>query len=380
VNPAHLVRALVTGTILSTTALLGVALPGTARAEDVAHAQARVDKLQSLVAQTTRQLMAGTRRWEADQASLRTVQLKLKNTTRRIDQTMQVAADGQGRLDVMARRLYIRPVEGTLQLMVTRAPGEFVNAVQSMDVLNRAAGADNDVILQAGISRHRLEQEQAEARQFTSRADALVKRSARELTSLQNLAQSTSGQLVSAQDALQAARAQEAAALAAKTARDARERAAQLRAARNRIVFAGGPACTGRSAEGQQNGNLDPASLCPLWQAPGHRLRGDAAAAFDRLSKYHASTLGSPLCVTDSYRSYSEQVSVYQRKPGLAAVPGSSNHGWGLAVDFCGGIQDFGSAAYQWMKANAGRFGWVHPDWAEPSGSKPEAWHWEFNG
>jgi hypothetical protein len=30
------------------------------------------------------------------------------------------------------------------------------------------------------------------------------------------------------------------------------------------------------------------------------------------------------------------------------------------------------------MKANAGTFGWVHPDWAEPSGSKPEPWHWEF--
>jgi LAS superfamily LD-carboxypeptidase LdcB len=98
------------------------------------------------------------------------------------------------------------------------------------------------------------------------------------------------------------------------------------------------------------------------------------------MSQYHAATAGSPLCVTDSYRSYAEQVDVYQRKPGLAAVPGTSNHGWGQAVDFCGGIQTAGSAAYRWMEANAGRFGWVHPEWARPAGSKPEAWHWEFQG
>ena len=82
--------------------------------------------------------------------------------------------------------------------------------------------------------------------------------------------------------------------------------------------------------------------------------------------------------MTDSYRSYSAQVDVYRRKPGLAAVPGTSEHGWGLAVDFCGGIQDSGSAASAWMRANAGRFGWFHPSWAEPAGGRPEPWHWEF--
>jgi hypothetical protein len=32
------------------------------------------------------------------------------------------------------------------------------------------------------------------------------------------------------------------------------------------------------------------------------------------------------------------------------------------------------------MKANAGRFGFFHPAWAEPGGGKPEAWHWEYSG
>jgi peptidoglycan DL-endopeptidase CwlO len=30
------------------------------------------------------------------------------------------------------------------------------------------------------------------------------------------------------------------------------------------------------------------------------------------------------------------------------------------------------------MAANAGRFGWVHPDWAQKTGQNPEPWHWEF--
>jgi peptidoglycan hydrolase CwlO-like protein len=369
--------------LLSTAVIAGVALPTTAHADEVSVAQTRVDQLQGLVVKTTRALTDGTRRWERDQESLKRVRLQLTNTTRHIAEAEAVAAAGQAKLDSMARQLYARPVTGMLQMMVTQSPSQFLSSVEGVKVLNDAAGTNDAVILQAQFTRHQLEQKQAEGRQLSDRAEVLVNRSATRLKALDSLAQSTSDQLVAAQDALQGARARKAAAEAARAqrlARDqaARDRAARDRAAANRFAFAGGPACTGRSTDGQQNGNLDPASLCPLWMAPGQRLRGDAAAAFDKMSKYHAATVGGPLCVTDSYRSYSEQVSLYRSKPGLAAVPGTSEHGWGKAVDFCGGIQNTGSAAYNWMKANAGTFGWVHPDWAEPSGSKPEPWHWEF--
>jgi hypothetical protein len=376
-------RLQLAGMLLSTAVIAGVALPSTAHADEVSVAQTRVDQLQGLVVKTTRALTDGTRRWERDQESLKRVKLQLTNTTRHIAEAEAVAAAGQAKLDSMARQLYARPVTGMLQMMVTQSPSQFLSSVEGVKVLNDAAGTNDAVILQAQYTRHQLEQRQAEARQLGDRAQVLVNRSATRLKALDSLAQSTSDQLVAAQDALQGARARKAAAEAARAqrlARDqaARDRASRERAAANRFAFAGGPACTGRSTDGQQNGNLDPASLCPLWMAPGQRLRGDAAAAFEKMSKYHAATVGGPLCVTDSYRSYSEQVSVYRRKPGLAAVPGTSEHGWGKAVDFCGGIQNTGSAAYNWMKANAGTFGWVHPDWAEPSGSKPEPWHWEF--
>jgi uncharacterized membrane-anchored protein YhcB (DUF1043 family) len=252
-----------------------------------------------------------------------------------------------------------------------------VRSVEAIQIVNKVAGSDRTVISQAKTSRHRLQQTEAEAKQLTAEAQQLVDRAATRLQKLAALAQSTSDQLVAAEDALQRARARKAAAEQARADRAARDKTARDRAARTRYTISR-VAGTGRSTDGQQNGNLDPASLCPLWMAPGQRLRGDAATAFDKMSKFHAATVGGPLCVTDSYRSYSEQVALYRRKPGLAAVPGTSEHGWGRAVDFCGGIQDTGSEAYNWMKANAGQFGWAHPDWAEPSGSKPEPWHWEF--
>ena len=47
---------------------------------------------------------------------------------------------------------------------------------------------------------------------------------------------------------------------------------------------------------------------------------------------------GVSIGVTDSYRSYGEQVDLARRKGlysqgGLAAKPGTSDHGWGLSLD-----------------------------------------------
>jgi cell wall-associated NlpC family hydrolase len=130
---------------------------------------------------------------------------------------------------------------------------------------------------------------------------------------------------------------------------------------------------------GYPNGLIPPSAMCPLGVA-GHVLRCDAAAAYRAMSAAFAAAFGSPICITDSYRTYSSQVRLYGQKPTLAAVPGTSNHGWGLAVDLCGGIEHYGTAPYTWMKANAGRFGFLHPDWAEPGNGREEPWHWEFAG
>jgi len=169
--------------------------------------------------------------------------------------------------------------------------------------------------------------------------------------------------------------------------------AAQLLAAASRGVAASGSgaatgnrvtgaigSCAGGDVGHYANGQIPVGSLCPLTTAPGHHLRADAAYAFDRLSNSFAQRFGTPICVTDSYRSLAAQIDVFARKPGLAARPGTSNHGWGTATDLCGGIQSFSTAQHHWMQVNAPLYGWFHPAWAEPSGSKPEPWHWEFAG
>lgn len=128
------------------------------------------------------------------------------------------------------------------------------------------------------------------------------------------------------------------------------------------------------------NGMLPPSALCPLWMAPGQMLRPRAAAAFNALSQAYAKATGSPICVTDSYRTLGEQYAVKAARGGWAATPGTSPHGLGRAVDLCGGIGSFGTAQHLWMKQNAPLFGWYHPAWAEPGGSLPEPWHWEYAG
>ena len=92
----------------------------------------------------------------------------------------------------------------------------------------------------------------------------------------------------------------------------------------------------------------------------------------------YGDALGTELCITDSYRSIDGQEQVFKTKPGFAALPGTSNHGWGIAVDLCGGIERFGTPQHDWLSSHGATYGWAHPAWAAATGSKPEPWHFEF--
>lgn len=122
---------------------------------------------------------------------------------------------------------------------------------------------------------------------------------------------------------------------------------------------------------GAQNGRLPPGSLRAVGSV---HLAADAADAFQQLLDA-AQRDGVTIAVTDGYRSFDSQVDVKRRKGWLAATPGRSMHGWGIAVDFDTRVTDFA-----WLREHAGAFGWIHPAWAQPGGSKPEPWHWEYVG
>lgn len=135
------------------------------------------------------------------------------------------------------------------------------------------------------------------------------------------------------------------------------------------------PAANGLNADGVPtelaaygNGNIPREALTPLGQS-GHRLWAPAAAAFENLRSAAAAS-GVKIGITDSYRSYDAQVDVARRKGlysegGLAAKPGTSRHGWGMAVDL-----DLDANAQAWMGANAARFGFT----VDPR----EPWHWNY--
>ncbi len=117
------------------------------------------------------------------------------------------------------------------------------------------------------------------------------------------------------------------------------------------------------------NGRIPPDALEPIGQG-NHRLWGPAARQFRAMAEA-AAREGITIRVSDSYRTYDEQVRLAETKGiygqgGLAAVPGTSNHGWGRALDI-----DTAGGTAEWLRANATRFGFHEDVPGEP-------WHWTY--
>ena len=125
-----------------------------------------------------------------------------------------------------------------------------------------------------------------------------------------------------------------------------------------------------------ENGKIPDSELQALSFSPGNKMNKKAAAAMEEMNKAYKADNGSDLIINDAYREYDRQVKLREQLGSTAGVPGTSNHGWGLAADIEVGA--FGSSTYNWLKANAHKYGYVHPAWAEPGGSNPEQWHWEY--
>ena len=161
-------------------------------------------------------------------------------------------------------------------------------------------------------------------------------------------------------------------------ARAADRRLAEALAGQDFALLMDSSSTCGMDNTNYPNGQFPASALCPMYAAPGEGLRRGAAIAFNAMSKAYELQTGSPICVTDGYRPFAEQVAVRLASPSLSATPGTSQHGLGLAADLCGGVQSFAAPAHLWMQRNAPLYGWFHPAWAEPTGSMPEPWHWEF--
>ena len=134
-------------------------------------------------------------------------------------------------------------------------------------------------------------------------------------------------------------------------------------------------------ASASPNGQIPREVLCGVAFDSDTLLRCDAARALEQLNAAYRGQFGQNLSVTSSYRDYDGQVEARNARGGLAATPGTSNHGRGLATDLdgFGDVGEFDTPSYIWMAANAGAFGWIHPSYMGPGGSGPlEPWHWEY--
>ncbi len=349
---------------LSTALALAVALPllptptGAQAADPVVQARREVAAVRAEVERTARVLSDGTRTLEREQAALSRVRRDLDRARREAGTATAESDEARARLRALAAAAYRSPVPDGLALALTGTPDRFVDAMVARADLARAQGSTTEVLREATAARVRAQGAVRSVEQLTAQATAQERALALRVDALRAEADRAAKRLADASSRLQGA---------------------QRRATRSRTGFVVAT-CDGGSTGGAANGFLDRSVLCPLDGAPGHALRADAAAAFNRLTAAALADRGGRLCVNDSYRSYAGQISVFRRKPRLAAVPGTSRHGLGVAVDLgCGG-ERFGSSTYRWLKANARRYGWVHPGWAEPGGGLPEPWHWEYVG
>ena len=141
------------------------------------------------------------------------------------------------------------------------------------------------------------------------------------------------------------------------------------------------------------NGQIPLTALTPL--SVGGHLLAPAAAAFETW-RNQARAAGYNLTITsvgDAYRNYQRQMNVfrerYEMRPfpnvgpygdvrmrgAAAAVPGTSNHGKGVAVDISN-VGGFGSRFYSWLSATGPKLGFTNTEGRIVN----EAWHWVHNG
>lgn len=124
-------------------------------------------------------------------------------------------------------------------------------------------------------------------------------------------------------------------------------------------------------------------------------LRPEAASNYIAM-RDAAAAQGIVLDISSAYRSYAGQVGTYNHwvsvngvagADTVSARPGYSEHQTGLVVDLKtteGALENFtGSAAHNWLRANAANYGFIErymPGMTSITGYAAESWHWRYVG
>ena len=121
----------------------------------------------------------------------------------------------------------------------------------------------------------------------------------------------------------------------------------------------------------------------------------DIAGSLRRMDSAFKRDTGAELPVQSIHRPWINQVACRNKYGKGAAIPGYSNHGLAIAIDFKMGSANkpynkrysknlkpgFEGSVFDWLWKNAPTYGWIHPWWAAPrnkGGTNTEPWHWEW--
>lgn len=128
----------------------------------------------------------------------------------------------------------------------------------------------------------------------------------------------------------------------------------------------------GRALGVAVNGVFSTANTDPI---PGGRLWPEAALTWNAMRAAFIADGGDPSHFVpggpaSSARAITQQRFFWANQPPPAAYPGTSNHGWAIAVDIP--YPD----AQAWLMRNCARYGWSHDEGARVG----EPWHFRYVG
>lgn len=369
--------------------LISLAQNRTQRAKVVkarAKAASRVNALKSSDRKVSQSLNALTTDLRLQNAALGAARNSVSDAEAELADAQAAEANTRKELDALGgKRLqaaldaYIRPLSGDLSAYLN-ADGLDTASIQQtyIDVASRNRA---DVVDRLRALREDLTSERKRAEKADKVARQRRRTAAARLADLTSAKAKTEAFANDVESRLEAALAESASlssldkTLAGKIAAQQDDLARQLAAARrNGAKYTGGTAI--------QIGNVSVGSTHGIVVAAS--IRGKLAALLDAAQQdgiylsgggYRSSSaqvaLRAAHCGGSSYGIYQAPASSC-RPP--TARPGQSMHERGLAVDFTqgGGTLTRGSAGYRWMRANAGRYGFINL----PS----EPWHWSTNG
>ncbi|WP_328807083.1 D-alanyl-D-alanine carboxypeptidase family protein [Nocardiopsis coralli] len=327
--------------LVLTTALMVAPMPATAYADDL-------EDLREQAEQAATELEEATDRHVERQGELEDAQEELVGTLHELQQTEVELGEMREPLARLANTLYRQPDGGMLQILVD---GSLDDDLQMQSYAAKLS-EDNQALIQDATD---LREEQAslavEAQQMQTDTQLEQAELAAEVEQLRDQSEESTELLTSELE-------------------DRGLDPGTFEAAADCDESAAGP------AEDYPNGLLPDDALCQLYDEDQF-LRADAAVAFLELNMEYVEEFGENMCITSAYRDLPNQHRVYaEQPPGFAATPGTSNHGYGQAIDLGCGIQNFRSERWNWMEENGARYDWIHPDWAKNNPFEP--WHWEY--